>query len=111
MGKKYYRLNTGSIAAAGEKTDKYTAEEDYTLEGILLSERGAGTLENVQVYADIGGAPIFRPDVPGIKLDTLYNQMLPIGWAFKKGALFNYKITNGSAAAVDIDIVLVLGPP
>lgn len=105
---RIHKLTTGSVAAAGEKEDTYTSEAEYTLKEILVTEQGADTLENVQLYADVGGKPMFRPDIPAALLKPSNPERPQLNLPFGKGQKFNYKLTNGTAAAVTCDICLVL---
>lgn len=102
------KLTTGSVDAAGDKTDSFTADADYVLKEIQITEQAAGTNENIQFYADIDGNPIFRPDVPAALLMPNKPDRPKLNLEFKKGSSFKYKLTNSTAAAVTCDISLVL---
>jgi len=95
---RIHRLNTGSVAAAGTKEDSWKADADYRLREVLITERGGGSLENVQFYADKGGVPLFRPDIPAALLK-------PTG---VDRPMLNLELTKGAGAAINCDICLVL---
>jgi len=105
---RVHRLNTGSVAAAGTKEDSWKADADYKLKEILVTERGAGALENVQFYADRGGVPFYRPDVPAAVLKPSNPDRPQLNLELTKGESILYKLTNGTAAAINCDICLVL---
>ncbi len=105
---RIHKLTTGSVAAAGTKEDKFTSDHDYVLKEVLVTEQGADTLENVQLYADVGGKPMFRPDIPAALLKPSNPERPQLDLPLTKGEIFNYKLTNGTAAAVTCDICLVL---
>lgn len=102
------KLTTGVVAAAASKSDKFTSDAEYKLREILVTEQGGDTLEDVQLYADVGGKPVFRPDIPAALLKPSNPDRPRLDLPFGKGQHFNYKLTNGSAAAVTCDISLVL---
>jgi hypothetical protein len=105
---RIHRLTTGSIASGSFKEDNFAADVDYTLKRAIVTPRGNGILTNVQLYADVDGNPIFRPDVPADILDSMNPNNPEINIPFKKGSKFNYKLTNNSGAAETYDISLIL---
>jgi len=105
------RLNTGSIAAAGSKEDSWAADRDYKLREVLITERGAAALDNVQFYAEKAGVPMFRPDIPAALLKPTGVDRPMLNLELTKGQSFLYKMTNGTAAAINCDISLVLELP
>lgn len=110
MVQKIYRLTTGSVANGASKTDTWTSDAKYKLKRITVTPRGNSVLTNVQFYADIGGVPIFLPDIPADILDPSNEIQPEIGLDLENGTIFNYKLTNNSGAAETYDIGLVLEP-
>jgi hypothetical protein len=107
---RVHRLTTGSIASGSFKEDNFAADVDYNLKQIQVTPRGNSLMTNVQLYADMDGTPIFRPDIPADLLDPLNPKNPEINIPFKKGSKFNYKLSNNSGAAETYDIALILEP-
>jgi len=108
MVQKIQRLTTGSVANGASKTDSWTADAKYTIRRVTVTPRGNSVLTNVQFYADIGGKPVFLPDIPADVLDPSNEIQPALDLPFVKGDTFNYKLTNNSGAAETYDICLVL---
>ncbi|MBS7623883.1 hypothetical protein KEJ39_09490 [Candidatus Bathyarchaeota archaeon] len=105
---RIHRLTTGSVASGSFKEDSFTADADYTLKKIIVTPRGNSILTNVQLYADMDGTPIFRPDIPADLLDPLNPNNPEINIPFKKGSKLGYKLTNSSGGTETYDISLIL---
>ena len=105
---KVHRLTTGAVVTTGSKSDSYTSPGKYVLREIQVTPRGNSSLTNVQFYADIGGKPLFHPDIPADLLDPLNKLRLEGRWEFSKGQAFNYKLTNNSGGTETYDITLIL---
>jgi len=105
---RIHRLTTGSIASGSFKEDNFAADVDYTLKKVIVTPRGNSITTNVQLYADIDGQPIFRPDVPVDLLDPVNPHLPELNIPFKKGSKFNYKLTNNSGGSETYDISLIL---
>ena len=105
---KVHRLTTGDVVTTGSKEDSWTSPGAYVLREIQVTPRGNSSLTNVQFYADIGGKPIFHPDIPADLLDPLNKLRLEGRWPLTKGEKLNYKLTNNSGGTENYDISLVL---
>jgi len=104
---KVIRLTTGSVANGASKEDSKTSPGKYVIREVQVTPRGNSVLANVQFFANIGGIPLFDPDIPADLLDPMNCLRLEGRWPYEKGAAFGYKLSNNSGAAETYDISLV----
>jgi len=109
--KYFYQINTGSIAAGATVEKQFIPEADVKIGKIFITERGGATLENVHAYITFMDEAISKPQVQLAIFGTNYETAYPLNKILKAGKSITWKVTNLTAAAVNIDITLECLPP
>ena len=100
-------LTTDAIGAGGSDTQTYTAEEDYTIEKILIQQQGTETAAARDTVAaiDVDGVLISKPDASIMAFLEEYDRSPVIGMPFGKGSKLTAKLTSTTGGTFYITLV------
>ena len=100
-------LTTAAIGAGGSDTQTYGAEEDYTIEKILIQQQGTETAAARDTVAamDVDGKLITKPDASIMAFLEEYDRSPEIGMPFGKGSKFTVKLTSITGGTFYISLV------
>jgi len=101
----------GSVSAGGTASGSWTSDGDYTIKKIIVVEKSGTELYNVTATLRIDEFTFTKDVVPLYIFQQPINRVPELNYNFTSGKKFIYSITNNSASAVEIFIVLVLEAP
>ena len=103
---KYLKsLNTGSISSSGSKELSWTPDTRIVIKKIMISERSASALNNVQAFISIAAVPYTKDYVPASAIGSNPQYCYMPDAVVDKGAEIYVKLTNSTGSAVNCDIV------
>ena len=97
-----------SVAASSSAKVATTFEKDLRVIGVMATERGGTSLDNVHLTFAIDGTPIIRPSIPASQLGNRRDQAMDLDFTIRAGSTFEVSITNNLTTAVIVDISLLI---
>jgi len=97
-----------SVAASSSAKVSTSFEKDLRVIGLLVTERGGTSLDNVHLAIAVDGSPLIRPSIPASQLGKVRNEAMDLEFSIKAGSTLEVSVTNNLTTAVIIDIALLV---
>ncbi len=106
--KKLKCFHLGSLGAGASVEKQFSNPEDWHVKHILISDRSAQTLSDVQAFISINNEPLTDDYAPASIFGSDKLVAIDVDKDVKSGSTIYVKLTNSGTNTYDIDLCLEL---